>query len=491
MNRLLLIGLSAGSGILAALGHAPFGLLLVSLPGFAVLAFVVAHSPRPALTGWAGGIGYFVVSIHWIVEPFLVEPEIHGWMAPFALIFLAAGLALFWGAAGWLSARIGGNRAISWALCLTAAELARGHVLTGFPWALPAYVWTDTPVRLTAAIWGPYGLTLLTLVITALPAWGRSWPARLRGGALAGIAVAALLGAGLLRDGTVHDGLTHIRMVQPNAPQDQKWDPALAHVFVDRAIDLTAQPKTDSPPDLIVWPETAIPYVLDQAGPVLARAAEASEGIPVFTGINRREGAEWFNSSVLIDGEGREQATYDKVHLVPFGEYIPLRIDFLRALAASTGFGFTAGEEVRLIDTPIGLALPLICYEAIFPGHVRRVEERPDYLLQITNDAWFGTFAGPYQHLQQAQFRAAEQGLPLVRVANTGVSAMIDPLGRVTASLPLGETGYLDAQVPKSLPPTPYAVTGDLPLTVILLATITALFAAQRRNAIAKGPTSS
>jgi apolipoprotein N-acyltransferase len=486
-----LIGLSAGSGALAALGHAPFNLLPVSLFGFVALAFLVSGASRPTLAAWAGGTGYFAVALHWIVQPFLVDAATHGWMAPFALALMAAGLALFWGGAGWVSARIGGDRAISWALGLSVAELARGHVLTGFPWALPAYIWTDTPVRMTAAIWGPYGLTLLTLTILALPACRKSWPGRFGFGLLASVAFVGLAGAGLLRDGTDYDGTERIRMVQPNAPQDQKWDPALAGVFVDRAIDFTAAPKTDFPPALIIWPETAIPYVLDQAGPVLASAAEAGEGIPVLTGLNRREGEDWFNSSVLIDGEGRVTETYDKVHLVPFGEYIPFRIDFIRALAASTGYGFTGGEEVRLIDTPLGRALPLICYEVIFPAHIRRAAERPDYLLQITNDAWFGTFAGPYQHLQQAQFRAAEQGLPMVRVANTGVSAMIDARGEIKVSMPLGEAGYLDAQLPKALPPTPYSRTGDWPLAAILLTIIAALFIAARRNAIAIRRTSS
>ena len=475
------------SGALAALGHAPFNLWPLALLGFAGLAWTVSGARRPWLAGWLGGVGYFATALHWIVQPFLVDIARHGWMAPFALVFLAAGLALFWGAAGWVAGRTR-LPALGWALALSLAELARGYVLTGFPWALPAYIWTETPVRLTAAAVGPFGLTALTLVLTALPfAATRGWMAATGSAAL----LAVLPVWGLTEQNKVAaSDLGTVRLVQPNAPQHQKWDPMLARVFVDRAIEFTAAPKTEFPPSLIVWPETAIPYVLDQAGPVLTLAAEAGEGIPVLTGLNRREGEDWFNSSVLIDGQGRVLATYDKVHLAPFGEYIPFKIDFIRALAASTGYGFTPGAAVHLIDTPLGRALPLICYEAVFPQQIHAAPERPDYLLQITNDAWFGTFSGPYQHLQQARFRAAEQGLPMIRVANTGISAVIDANGRLVRSLPLGEAGYLDVTLPGAKDPTFYSRTGDIPVALFLALALLALIWGGMRNAIALRGTS-
>ena len=190
-------------------------------------------------------------------------------------------------------------------------------------------------------------------------------------------------------------------------------------------------------------------------------------------------------------GDGRVVETYDKVPVVTFGEYIPLRTDLIRSLAATTGYGFIPGDVVRMIDTPLGRTVPLICYEAIFPRHSAGLDGRQDYLLQITNDAWFGTFSGPYQHLDQARFRAVEQGLPLVRAANTGVSAVIDPHGRVRESLALGEAGYIDARLPDKVPPTPYSRTGDVPLAIILLATMIGLFVAGRRNGIANRSASS
>ncbi len=505
MSRGRLILLAALSGAAAALGHAPFGLWYVSLAGFAVLIRLIAcgnlrgalpHTPeyfskeeaqfelnarvRPTLAAWAGGVGYFAVALHWIVEPFLVDAARHGWMAPFALVLMASGLALFWGVAGWLSARMAGVRAVNIALALALVELARGYVLTGFPWALPAYIWADTWLLSLAATLGPYGLTTATLVLAAmLSDLPRRW-------LVTALVAICLAGAGFYQTdlGLKTSNLGMVRLVQPNAPQDEKWDPEKASGFVRRTLDLSR--GEGGAVDLIVWPETAVPYPLDLAGPVLSAAARVANGVPVITGINRRtETGDWFNSLIEIGPDGLVGETYDKVHLVPFGEYIPLRINFLRAMAGFSNFGFSAGEGVRLVETPLGAALPLICYEAIFPMHGAGLEERPDYLLQITNDAWFGTFSGPYQHLDQARFRAVEQGVPLIRAANTGVSAVIDPHGRIVAMLPLGEAGFLDAPLPAPVSPTLYARTGDWPVGVILFLTLIALFVARRRNDVA------
>lgn len=526
MNRKLRFFLAGLAGAAAALGHAPFGFWPLSVAGFGALIWLVAgrcsmaaglsHAAlegsggafslsgaaprlpehfateevrsrldRPGLIAWFGGFGYFAVALHWIVEPFLVDAELHGWMAPFALVLLAAGLALFWGLAGWMSARLRWP-ALGFALALAGLEMLRGHVLTGFPWALPAYIWADTWILGSVAWIGPYGLSLATLVLLALPAvFSRVWP-----GVLLAVAGGALLAFGGLPPAATSETLGTVRLVQPNAPQDEKWDPERAHVFVDRAIEFTEAEKDGV--DLIVWPESAVPYPLDMAAPVLSRAAAAADGPPVITGINRRtETGEWFNALVSVDASGLVSETYDKVHLVPFGEYIPFEIDLLRSMAGFSGFGFTPGAAVRLIETPLGRALPLICYEAIFPGHGREAD-RPDYLLQITNDAWFGTFSGPYQHLDQARFRAVEQGVPLIRAANTGVSAVIDSAGRVVAGLSLGEAGFLDVAVPAGRSaPTLYARTGDWPSGAAILAGLVALFFAARRNSVAKRAASS
>jgi apolipoprotein N-acyltransferase len=282
-----------------------------------------------------------------------------------------------------------------------------------------------------------------------------------------------------------------VRLVQPNAPQHEKWDPEKAVGFVMRQIDFTAAPS-DPRPDLIVWPETAIPYLLEQAEPVLEDIAAAADGVPVVIGAQRRDGYLAFNSLAVIGQGGRIEALYDKHHLVPFGEYIPLgglaTLIGMRSFAAEDGFGYSPGPGPQVIElAPIGTVLPLICYEAIFPQDVAGAPVRPDVLLQITNDAWFGEFAGPFQHLAQARMRAVEQNLPMIRVANTGVSAMIDSGGRILAEIPLGEAGWRDVALPEGGAPTVYSRTGDWGAFAVLLA-LFALLAAIRGRGTARNP---
>ncbi|MCU0855879.1 MAG: apolipoprotein N-acyltransferase, partial [Rhodobacteraceae bacterium] len=275
-----------------------------------------------------------------------------------------------------------------------------------------------------------------------------------------------------------------VRLVQPNAPQSEKWDPDRIVEFYRRQLDFTAAPA-DPAPDLVVWPESAIAWPLDVAEPIMGEIAAAANGTPVVLGLNRREDGRWFNSLVVVDDAGNVSQLYDKHHLVPFGEYIPFghltRLMGLRSFAARDGYGYSPGPGPRLLDLPgIGPTLPLICYEAIFPQGIRAAPARPDLLLQITNDAWFGEISGPYQHLAQARVRAVEQGLPLVRVANTGVSAVIDPAGRILAEIPLGQAGFLDQAIPAPVAPTLYASMGDLPILGLIVATLAGAFLRRR-----------
>lgn len=473
-----------GIGAVAALGQAPFSVEALGIAGlFAGLAlFLSAGSGRGAFgAGWAFGTGYFALALFWIVEPFFVDAPRHGWMAPFALVFMSGGLALFWGAAFALG-RAAGAGAFGWAAALALAELARGHVLTGFPWVLIGHIWTDSGALQWVALAGAHGLTFATLLLVAA-----TWAvlARLPWPALAAAPVPfvalALAGAALAPPPQDLTARPVLRLVQPNAPQDEKWDPERVIEFYRRQIDFTAAPGA---PAVTIWPETAIPWPLDVAGPVLREIDAAAGGAPVILGLNRRENGQWFNALVVTGPGGAVAEVYDKHHLVPFGEYIPLghlaRLIGLQSFAARDGYGFAAGPGPRLIDLgSLGRALPLICYEAIFARHVRRVE-RPDLLLNITNDAWFGALSGPYQHLAQARVRAVEQGLPMVRAANTGVSAVIDPAGRILAAIPLNEAGFLDHALPAPLPPTVYARTGDWPVIVVLLATLGGLLLRRR-----------
>ncbi len=470
------------AGAVAALGQAPLGWWWAALPAFALVVALVARAGRGDVwVAWFAGAGYFVAALNWIVNPFLVDAEDYAWMAPFAVVLLCFGLALFWAVAG-VASRLFAQRGMGFALALTATELARGYVLTGFPWALPGHVWIGHAPAQMAALVGANGLTLFTLVVAALLAMCRLVPVA---------AAVALVAAGFGFGGwrlAQHEPAARdmvVRLVQPDAEQSLKWDPVQADVFFRRLLDLT---RAGDVPDLTVWPETAVPYLLEDNPQVALAIAAAGRGSPVVTGIQRVEGWKFWNSMAVIGPGGGVGPVYDKHHLVPFGEYIPFgdlafRWFGLRAFAAQEGNGYSAGSGPAVLDLgPLGKVLPLICYEAVFPQDLRGVPERADYILQITNDAWFGTLTGPYQHLAQAELRAIEQGLPLLRVANTGITAVIDARGRVLQSLPLGVQGALDAPVPGGLEETPYARWGEVPVLVLLAGLGAALRLGWRRK---------
>ncbi len=478
--------LAIAAGALAALGQEPLGWWPAAVVGFAALIRMVVQAPRGA--GWLmlfGGAGHFAVALNWIVEPFMVEPETYGWMAPFAVLGLAFGLALFWAGAAALARRFLPG-ALGLVIALTLAEMLRGHVLTGFPWALPGHVWFQTPLLQGAALLGAYGLTLLTLLAAAGLASLR-WQGAM--GALA--LVAAGWGWGLFalsQPDPAAPGVT-LRLVQPNAEQRLKWDPDLAATHFDRLLRLSAPGETL--PDLVIWPETALPYLLDRHPEIAGMIAAAAGGAPVALGLQRVAGEQAWNSLTVIAPDGAETARYDKAHLVPFGEYIPAgdlayRLFGLRAFASQAGAGYTAGPGPVALDLGprLGTVLPLICYEAVFPQDIRAAVSRPGWLLQITNDAWFGTWTGPFQHAALARLRAVEFGLPLVRAANTGVTAVYDARGRVVAALPFGTEGALDVALPGALPATPYARLGEVPL-LLLLAGLLGLAIFRRRYSLA------
>lgn len=484
--------LAAACGAVAALGLPPFNLPLLALFGFAgVIATLDAADTvrRGLLIGLVAGTGFFAVALHWIVEPFFVDPWRHGWMAPFALVFMAAGLALFWGAAAGMSVRLtrpGGRRILSFAVTLALFEYARGVVLTGFPWAQPGHIWVGSPLMPLAAWIGPEGLTALTLLLAAgmalvlrRPVWSVA--------PVSGILIAYGLALTVPPAPAPGDDAPIVRLVQPNAPQHLKWRPDMIPVFFNRALDLTAEaPQLAHAPDLVIWPETSLPALLRNSADWRAVIGVASGDAPVIVGGQRIEAGMVRNALFQLDREGDLVATYDKHHLVPFGEYIPLtgaaRALGLRGLAEAAGAGYSPGPGPRVLDLgALGHVFPMICYETIFPGYIRDVS-RPDWMVQITNDAWFGQFSGPFQHLELAQLRAAEQGLPLLRAANTGVSAVIDARGQVLASLPMGQSGALDAALPPALPATLFARTGPVPILVLLVVLLAALLWRERQQ---------
>lgn len=513
--RRLLWAAALGGAI--ALGQAPLQLFAVSLVGLVIaLRIMAGQRTRAAIwTGFAIGAGYGAFAMCWIVEPFFVEAKIYGWMSPFAILGMGAGMGAFWafgvGVGHWLGGANRFRRIIGIALGLLLAELARSYILTGLPWALLGHVFVGTPIAQLASLIGPLGLSAVLLSLAVLGSMSGKY---LRiGGALFGALTFSLAwawgGWRLNQPIAPRDITATVRLVQPNAPQALKWQEGYARMFFDRHLSLSAEPflpLTDGPrvagftpamtsatiraqgprPDLIIWPETAVPFWLDEPGIGLTLIAEAS-GAMTALGIQRSEGLAYYNSLAVLTPDAQVVDVYDKFHLVPFGEYIPFGDTLAKigitAFAAREGNGYSAGAGAKLLDFGIaGRAQPLICYEAVFPQDVRAAPERPDWLLQATNDAWFGSLIGPQQHLAQARLRAIEQGLPMLRAANTGISAVIDAHGEILAELGMDRAGLIDAVLPAALPPTPYSRWGDWLFTAFLTLSSTILFAFRRQN---------
>ena len=467
------------AGAFSGLGLPPASFPFATVAGMAVAVRLLALAGNwrtAATTGWCFGTGYFLCVMIWLVEPFLVYPDRHAWLAPLALMAMAGGLAVFWSAAFGAAHAVGrcrSTRAVALAVALTAAEGLREFAFTGFPWGVPGTAWSATPVAQAAAYVGPLGLTFFTILAGALLVRDRSV---LTGGTavLAAIGVLWLAGASRQSVETAFSGdRPVVRLVQPNVDQELKWSPAHAERFNGRLLGLTAA-EAESLPDLIVWPETGATFLL--AGDYddrLSAIGAAAGGSMVLLGIRRMTDEGVHNSMVMVGQDGQVAASYDKRLLVPFGEYIPFG-DFLAGLGA-TGLAtdesgsFSRGTGPAVIEVPVlGSVLAIICYEAIFWSDLRR-HDRADVMIQITNDGWFGEFSGPQQHFEQARMRAIELGLPLVRVANTGISAVFDPRGNIVGKIELGREGFLDLEVPEPLAPTMFARFGHGPLFALCL----------------------
>ncbi len=449
-----------------------------------------------ALTGFWFGFGFFLAGLYWVAEAFLVEPWRHGWLIPFVMTALPGGMALFFAAAGALAMamwRPGAARVFALAFAFGLAEYTRGHVLTGFPWNLIGYgLLANGPLMQLAALLGVYALSVVAVLLFAAPAaiWSADRgpsksTALLAALLLVALGLGALWGERRLAAATFAETGVRLRIVQADIDQANKWRPENSVEIFNDYLDLTDSAGLDKI-NFVIWPETALPFFLADTSEALTAIGDAlPQGTSLLVGaaryVDKRNAAgdlaseHVYNSLLLVDDEGRVRATYDKIHLVPFGEYLPFQ-DFLESLGFMqlTGVrgGFTAGTGPRLMNIPgAPAASPLICYEIIFPDDVTDPATRPGWLLNITNDAWFGSSAGPYQHFHQAQVRAVEQGLPVVRAANTGISAVIDPWGRVLAEIGLGEKGLIDAGLPKVGPRTLFVRFGtSLEILVLCLA---------------------
>lgn len=473
-------GAAIALGALGALALPPVGLvpvLLIALPGLVWLLDGSLTRRAAFGAGWWWGLGWFLVGLYWIANALLIEPEKFGWMIPFATLGLSGVVAVFTGTATWLT-RLSGVSGIGRVLVLAGAwtlmEWARSWVLTGFPWNPLGSVWdAAAPVLQLGSVIGVFGLSLFTLLVFGLPAVLADFtPRRLK---VAALAVALVLLAAAATGGAVRLAAAHgdavpnvrLRLVQAAIGQSHKWKEELREAHLLAYLDLSKAPGWDHVTH-VVWPETAAPFLLDHdAGHRALVASVVPPGGMVLTGAPRvsPQGVAPFqvwNSLMAIDGAAQVLGLYDKVHLVPFGEYVPFR-GVLPAQVNIGGTDFTPGTGLRTLTLP-GLppVSPLICYEAIFPAEVvGRDQIRPDWLLTITNDGWFGHSAGPYQHLAAGRMRAIEEGLPLVRAANTGISAVFDSWGREIVRLDLGRQGVVDSVLPKPLPPTFFARFGN------------------------------
>jgi apolipoprotein N-acyltransferase len=491
------------AGAASALAMAPLNAWPILFLTFPVLVLLIDGIASRGLNGviaaadigWWFGFGYFLAGLYWLGYAFLVDAATFGWLLPFAVLGLPAVLAIYT-ALGVVLTRLlwqpGARRILALALCLTATEWLRGHAFTGFPWNAFGYALT-TPLALaqTASLFGLWGLTFITVSVCASPATLFDQNPKKRRPllpvALALFTLAALGGFGAVRLARTPirfvDGV-HLRIMQPNLQQDVRFNYAAKQEVVDRYLALSARPGLDQVTHLI-WPESPFPFFLTREADAFAEIARAlPQNTLLFTGAirladpNNPVQSGVYNSIYVIDHQGSIRAVYDKVHLVPFGEYLPFQ-DILERIGLQTlteqRGGFLAGDRHRLIAIPgAASVLPLICYEVIFPGELfpremRTSEQRPGWIVNVTNDGWFGNSTGPYQHLQQARVTAIEEGLPLARAANTGISAMVDPVGRIVGSLPLDKEGVLDAPLPRSISAPVYARFGDASAGVLIL----------------------
>lgn len=515
------VALALAAGAAAALVHPPFGLI----PGLLGYPLLMTLAERSRTTrggfwmGWLAGFAYFLIGCWWVAEAFMVNPE-QAWMAPFAASLLPAGLGLFWGTATALHRRLapsGPARVLLFAALFSILEWLRGHVLTGFPWNPVGAGWQagSAPSQFAAVV-GVYGLGLVTIAavcaLAPLVTGGGARKARIGAAAAGVVALAALYVGGAVRLAGVEPRTTGtiVRVVQADVAQEAKWSPDAYRDIVQRYVALTGRPGARVP-DVVVWPEGALPNVAERvlapgAWEAEAIAAALQPGQVLLAGLSRAEpdptaetGGRYYNSLIALrrlpgrQGGMRIEAIYDKFRLVPFGEFLPAGALMSRVGVRSlvhVPADFSHGPRPTPLALP-GLpdVQPLICYESLFPGFVGRSTEAT-WIANVSNDAWFGKTSGPLQHLNLASYRAIETGLPVVRATPTGTSAVIDPWGRVVGDkrLDSGESGVIDAALPQALTPTPYARVGDLPwLAGVLAGLLFGLAPALRARAARRG----
>jgi apolipoprotein N-acyltransferase len=473
------------AGALMVIAQAPWNIWPCMFAGFSLFyVLMAAHQSmfKAFFCGWCFGFGYFGAGLWWIANALLVDGNEFRWVWPLAIAGLPALLAFFPAITSLVVLRFKNMHTLDGFLlfgtAFAMAEWLRGHIFTGFPWNLYAYIWGESTVMMQiVSIGGSYFLTLLTVYWSIIPGFLFVWNAPARKKTLLfaiGLLIFAVNGIyGLARlhyNITEYVGDTRVRLVQANIAQEDKWDPEKKDANLQAMIDLSPDDSLQQSPHkltFVIWPETAISdeTLADPAARALISGVLSGYQGHVFllTGIVRQAEGKYFNSIAVIDNEAHIVSLYDKAHLVPFGEYIPFQ-DELRLPPFVQMEGFTSGSGPETLSPPIGPPFsPLVCYEIIFPGAVTSNERLPpQWIVNVTNDSWYGDSPGPRQHFAQARFRAVEEGLPVVRVAGTGISGVISPLGRVVYKSELFEKVGRSVDLPAPLVrPTPYSLNGD------------------------------
>lgn len=476
-RRLILAFIAGG---LASFSQAPFDFFAVCLISFPVLVWLLdgaaadSGSGRmqrfaaPFVTGWWFGFGYFAGGLWWVGNAMLTDFERYAWALPIAVLVLPAILAVFYGVAAALARPFwadGLGRIAALAAAFGIAEWLRAMLFTGFPWNAVGYAVMPTPMLMqSAGIVGMTGMNALAVFVFALPALLAGNKHVRTGMALAAFLVVLHAGFGFVRLSLPAEGdaTLQTRIVQPSIDQSEKWNAAVRDRIFRTFLDLSAEQDTQEAirPALILWPETSVPFILQDRPDALSAIGELVRDDQVLlAGAVRIEGenaadpeARFYNSVVAINSAGVMYDAVDKVHLVPLGEFVPLEAVLSRLgitkLVELPG-GFSRGGSRHAIDVSDGVsAVPYICYEVIFPGIAVHESRDAALIVNVTNDGWFGYSPGPYQHLRQAQLRAVEAGRPLVRAANNGLSAVIDSRGRLVDALALDAVGTLDVAVP-------------------------------------------
>ncbi len=457
-------------GVFATFTLAPFYIFPFIIPAYGGLFLLVKNAAtrkRAFADGWWWGWGFYISGLYWFCIALLTDPEKFGWAIPFCLLGLNAIIAFYPAVACFLFNYLVRNTSnikrktvidlLAFSTIWLLVEYARGHLFSGFPWNLAGYSFGFSAASLQlASVLGAYGLTFFTVLLGAAVAVIRS--NRIFVFCIWGLFAVALFWGNMRLQNVPEAENTSVklRLVQGNIKQNLKWDPQLMQKNLGEYVTLTQSAGIENV-GYVIWPETAVPFPLKTQTPLTYHlGASMPPGVMLVTGGMRIEGdgddSSFYNSVMAIANDGKIIGNYDKHSLVPFGEFFPMRFLVPKSIKLPVGDkDFSAGSGPQ---TMIWGELPpvsvLVCYEAIFPEFAVDSDNRPQWLLNVTNDAWFGMSSGPYQHFEMARMRAVEQGLPLVRVANTGITAYIDEYGRIKQHLGLGEQGILDVKLQKT-----------------------------------------